>query len=55
VNEEIVEQWPNQQKTGTKGASNYDSDVAITTMETIYTVFHLPGRQAEAHILHLTE
>ncbi|WP_448273347.1 transposase [Nostoc sp. DSM 114160] len=31
VNEQIIEQWRNQQKTGRKGASNYYSDVAIAT------------------------
>ncbi|MCF2147136.1 IS5 family transposase [Desmonostoc muscorum LEGE 12446] len=50
VNEEIIEQWRNQQKTGKKGASNYYSDVAIATMGTIQSVFHLPGRQAEGFL-----
>jgi hypothetical protein len=43
VNEEVIEQWRNQQKTGKKGASNYYSEVAIATMGTIQSVFHLPG------------
>lgn len=47
VSEEVVEQWRNEKKTGRKGASNYYSDVAIATMGTIQSVFHLPGRQAE--------
>jgi hypothetical protein len=46
VSEEVVEQWRNEKKTGRKGASNYYSDVAIATMGTIQSVFHLPGRQA---------
>ncbi|MBD6620922.1 IS5 family transposase [Komarekiella sp. 'clone 1'] len=50
VNEETIEQWHNQQKTGTKGASNYYSDTAIATMRTIQSVFHLPGRQAEGFL-----
>ncbi|MBD2505589.1 transposase [Anabaena azotica] len=29
VNEEVIEQWRNQQKTGRKGASNYYSDTAL--------------------------
>ncbi|MGF1934432.1 MAG: transposase [Nostoc sp. ChiQUE02] len=29
VNEEVVEQWRNENKTGRKGASNYYSGVAI--------------------------
>jgi hypothetical protein len=32
VNEEVIEQWRNQQKTGRKGASNYYSDVAIPSV-----------------------
>jgi Transposase DDE domain len=44
VNEEIIEQWRNQQKTGKKGASNYYSDTAIATMGTIQSVFNLAGR-----------
>lgn len=50
VNEEVIEQWRNQQKTGRKGASIYYSDVAIATMGTIQSVFHLPGRQAEGFL-----
>ncbi|WP_445627651.1 IS5 family transposase [Nostoc sp. DSM 114167] len=58
VNEEVIEQWRNQQKTGRKGASNYYSDVAMpsatrsgnATMGTIQSVFHLPGRQAEGFL-----
>lgn len=50
VNEETIEQWCNQQKTGRKGASNYYSDTAIATMGTIQSVFHLPGRQAEGFL-----
>ncbi|BAY91388.1 transposase [Microchaete diplosiphon NIES-3275] len=46
VNEEIIEQWRNQQKTGRKGSSNYYSDVVIAKMGTIQSVFHLSGRQA---------
>ncbi|MBD2495819.1 hypothetical protein H6G75_15960 [Nostoc sp. FACHB-280] len=36
MNEEVIEQWHNQQKTGRKGASNYYSDTAIATMGTIF-------------------
>ncbi|OUL36029.1 hypothetical protein BV372_09030 [Nostoc sp. T09] len=58
VNEEIIEQWRNQQKTGKKGASNYYSDVAMpaatrsgnATMGTIQSLFHLAGRQAEGFL-----
>jgi len=50
LDEDVIEQWHNQQKTGKKGASNYYSDTAIATMGTISTVFHLPGRQAEGFL-----
>lgn len=58
VDEDVIEQWRNQHKTGRKGASNYSSEVAMpsptrsgnATMGTIQSVFHLPGRQAEGFI-----
>jgi hypothetical protein len=50
VSEEVVEQWRNEKKTGRKGASNYYNDVAIATMGTIQSVFHLPGRQTEGFL-----
>ncbi|MBD6615026.1 IS5 family transposase [Komarekiella sp. 'clone 1'] len=50
VNEEVIEQWHNEQKTGNKGASNYYTDVAIATMGTIQSLFHLPGRQTEGFL-----
>nr|WP_322716380.1 IS5 family transposase [Nostoc sp. ChiQUE02]MDZ8229249.1 IS5 family transposase [Nostoc sp. ChiQUE02] len=50
VSDEVVEQWRNEEKSGRKGASNYYSDVAIATMGTIQSVFHLPGRQAEGFL-----
>ena len=50
VNEAVIGQWLGEQKTGRKGASNYYSDVAIATMGTIQSVFHLPGRQAEGFL-----
>lgn len=50
MNEAVIEQWRNEQKTGRKGASNYYSDVAIATMGTIQSVFHLPGRQAQGFL-----
>ena len=50
VNEAVIQQWHNEQKTGRKGASNYYSDVAIATMGTIQSVFHLPGRQVQGFL-----
>jgi heme-degrading monooxygenase HmoA len=48
--EERIEQWRNEQKTGRKGASNYYSDVAIATMGTIQSLFHLAGGQTEGFL-----
>lgn len=50
VSEEVIEQWRNEQKTGRRGASNYYSEVAITTMGTIQSLFHLAGRQTEGFL-----
>ena len=50
VSEEVIGQWRNEQKTGKRGASNYYSDVAIATMATIQSLFHLAGRQTEGFI-----
>jgi hypothetical protein len=50
VSEEVIEQWCNEKKTGRKGASNYYSDVAIATMGTVQSVFHLAGRQTEGFL-----
>jgi len=50
VREEVIEQWRNEKKTATKGASNYYSDVAIATMGTVQSVFHLAGRQTEGFL-----
>lgn len=50
VDEGVIQQWRNQQKTGRRGASNYYSDVAIATMGTVQSLFHLPGRQTEGFV-----
>jgi len=47
VSEAVIEQWHNDQKTGKRGASYYYSDLAIATMGTLASVFHLAGRQTE--------
>jgi len=41
LSEEVIGQWRLEQKTGRRGASNYYSDVAIATMATVQSVFHL--------------
>ncbi len=50
VSEEVIQQWRNEQKTGRKGASNYYSDLAITTMGTLKSVFGLASRQTEGFL-----
>lgn len=50
VDERVIEQWRNEQKTGRRGASNYYSEMAIATMGTIQSLFHLAGRQTEGFL-----
>lgn len=50
VSEAVVAQWRNEQKTGRRGASNYYSDLAITTMGTLKSVFGLASRQTEGFL-----
>ncbi len=50
VSEQVIQQWRNEQKTGRKGASNYYSDLAITTMGTLKSVFRLASRQTEGFL-----
>lgn len=45
LNDEVIKQWVNQQKTGRRGASNTYSDAAIEFMVTIQSLFGLAGRQ----------
>ena len=46
IDEEVIEQWHNQEKTGKKGASNYYSDIAIETVVVIKSIYQIAGRQA---------
>ncbi len=50
LSEEVIGQWRLEQKTGRRGASNYYSDVAIATMATIHSLFHLAGRETEGFV-----
>ena len=50
VSEAVIEQWRNKQKTGRRGASKYYTEVAIATMGTIQSLFHLAGRQTEGFL-----
>lgn len=44
LDEAVIEQWLNRQKTGKRGASNTYSDAAIETVVTIKSVYGLAGR-----------
>lgn len=50
LSEEVIGQWRLEQKTGRRGASNYYSEVAIATMATVQSLFHLAGRQTEGFV-----
>lgn len=50
VSEEVIEQWNNREKTGKRGASNEYSDLAIATMATVKSLFHLAGRPTEGFL-----
>lgn len=50
VSEDVIEQWNNPEKTGKRGASNEYSDLAIATMATVKSLFHLAGRQTEGFL-----
>ncbi|MEO0537638.1 MAG: IS5 family transposase [Cyanobacteria bacterium P01_A01_bin.123] len=47
VTDEVLEQWLIQDKTGHRGASPTYSDLAIATVATLKSLFHLAGRQAQ--------
>ncbi len=50
LNDEVIEQWVNQERTGRRGASNTYSDTAIEFMVTIQSLFGLAGRQTEGFV-----
>jgi hypothetical protein len=50
INEAVIEQWLNQEKSGRKGASNTYSDLAIELMATLQALFDLAGRQTEGFL-----
>ncbi|WP_275670322.1 MULTISPECIES: transposase [Okeania] len=50
LSEEVIEQWLNLEKTGSQGASNTYSDVAIELMATLGALFSLAGRQTERYV-----
>ena len=46
IDEEVIAQWQNENKTGKRGASNYYNDIAIETVVVIKSIYQLAGRQA---------
>ena len=55
VEEEVLQRWYNEKKTGKRGTSNTYSDIAIATMNTIGLVFNLAGRQTQGFVESLFE
>ncbi|NEP89144.1 MAG: hypothetical protein F6K18_21220 [Okeania sp. SIO2C2] len=47
LNDEVIEQWVNQQKTGGRGASNTYSNLAIELTVILSSLFGLAGRQTK--------
>lgn len=47
IDEKVAESWVNTELSGKRGASDYYSDVAITTVLTLMAVFDLQLRQAQ--------
>lgn len=50
VSEEVIQQWTVKEKSGRPGASLTYSDIAIATMATVKSMFHLGGRQAQGFL-----
>ena len=47
LDEAVLSQWNNTEKTGKRGASETFSDLAISTFETMKSIYGLAGRQTE--------
>src|SRR5919204_1243527 len=45
ISEETLKHWTTQERTGTRGASQTYTDLAMETMATIQAIYSLPGRQ----------
>lgn len=50
VNEEALQHWTTEEKTGEAGASPTYTDLAIATMATVQAVYHLAGRQTQGFL-----
>jgi hypothetical protein len=50
VNEEALQHWTTEEKTGQAGASPTYTDLAIETMATVQAVYHLAGRQTQGFL-----
>ena len=47
IDDEVLAEWLNEEKTGKRGASRTYSDLAIATMSTMGSLFNLAGRQTQ--------
>ena len=47
IDDEVLARWLNEHKTGKRGASFTDNDLAIATMSTMGSVLNLRGHQTE--------
>jgi hypothetical protein len=55
LDEAVLAEWLNEQKTGRRGASNHYSDGAIALMATVQALFNLAGRQTQGFLESLFE
>lgn len=55
IDEAVLEQWIVPNLSGKPGASNYYSDLAISTMATVKAVYKLAGRQCQGFLASLFE
>ena len=55
LDEAVIRQWLNKQKTGKRGASDFYSDLAIETVITMKSIYNLAGRQAVGFVTSIFE
>lgn len=55
LDEAVIEQWLNEEKTGKRGASKVYSDLAIETVVTMKSIYGLAGRQAVGFVRSIFE
>lgn len=55
IDDEVLERWLHQKKTGKRGASPTYSEIALATLSTMGSVFNLARRQTEGFMESLFE